>query len=66
MGAIPIVNNSAGLNRIFEQAPIMTIRDWERGFTRNELLSYKVSTKSRKILLYQYWRDKIDCIRNSL
>lgn len=66
MGSIPIVNNSTGLNRLFEQSPTLAIEDWEKGLTKEQLLEYKVPTKSRKVLLYQYWRDKIDCIRNTL
>ena len=65
-GAIPIVNNHTGLNPIFEQAPVMVISDWVSPPTKRELLNFKVPTKSRKVMLFQYWHDKIICLQNKI
>ena len=66
MGAIPIVNYKDGLNPLFNESPVMKLQDWNVGYTKQELLSYKVPTISRKTLMYQYWNDKIQCIKKSI
>ena len=65
-GSIPIVNNHTGLNPIFKQAPMMVITDWENPPTKKDLLAFQIPTKSRKVLMYQYWHDQIVCVRNRL
>ena len=60
-GVVPVVNNSTGMNELFKASPTLVISDWERGLTAQELAQFRVKTKSRKIILYHYWRDKIQC-----
>ena len=62
-GAVPIVNDFAPLNPLFRDSPVMTLKAWEKGYQREDLENYEVPTKSRKLMLMQYWADRIKCLK---
>lgn len=64
-GAIPIVNDYPPLNPLFADSPVMTLKSWQKGYQKEELESYTIPTRSRKLMLMQYWADKIKCFKNS-
>ena len=66
MGSIPLINSWAPLNPLYESIPSILVTDWLQGMSEEELLRTKVKTTSRKVLLFPYWADKINCLRRSL
>lgn len=62
-GAIPIVRNSTGLWPLFKQNPIYVTNEWEN-VDENQYLNFKPKTTSRKMVLAQYWFDRINQFRN--
>ena len=57
-GAIPIVQNST-LFPIFKESPVYMLKNW-MNVTKDQFLQFRVPTPSRKVLMMQYWFDKID------
>ena len=66
LGAIPIVNARNGLGPLFANSPVIALSNWQIGYSKEQLLAYQVPTLSRKSLMYQYWNDKIKCLRSSI
>ena len=57
-GAIPIVKNST-LFPIFSNSPVYILRNW-KNVTKDQFLKFKLPMTSQKVLMMQYWFDKID------
>lgn len=62
MGAVPVVANSSGLLQLFRSAPALVLDDWDR-VDEGRFLRHKVRTRSKKMVLAQYWFDLIDSLR---
>lgn len=67
MGAIPVVvADHEGMDALFNDSPVLKLSNWEKGCTQEDLLGYTPPKISRKVLMFQYWNDKIDCLKKSL
>ena len=64
LGAIPIVRNST-LWPLFQNAPVMVLDKWDH-VTPEQLTGFRVTTKSKKLALAQYWFDRIEEVRKPL
>ena len=49
---------------MYKQNPTFLVSDWKQPVTEAELLGFKVKVKSRKGMMFHYYSDMIDCIRN--
>ena len=58
-GSIPIVRNST-LWPLYKEAPVYVLDDNWHNPTEKQFLNYEVKTKSKKLLLAQYWFDLLD------
>ena len=63
MGTIPIVYSFPGLNWLFERSPTLMYTNWVRPARAEEILEFKPKTWSRKILIWHYWHDRIQCLK---
>lgn len=66
LGAIPLVNYASGLKELFDHSPVLQLTSWDKGLSQEDLLNYRAPTRSRKVLMFQYWYDRIHCIRKNL
>ena len=63
LGAVPIVQNST-LWSLFKESPVKVINDdFEKKVTLEELLRFEPQTTSRKLMMAQYWFDRISKLR---
>jgi hypothetical protein len=64
MGAIALVQNST-LNQLHEQAPTVIVDDWDgTKVTEEFLLQQRVSVRSRRVIMADYWFEKINRARD--
>ena len=58
LGAIPIVRNST-LWPLYREAPVCVIDDWTNP-TEAQFLDYQVKTRSKRMVLAQYWFNMLN------
>ena len=64
LGAIPIVRNASGLWPLYRNAPVFVLDKWTR-LKRTTFLNYEPQTMNRRIVLAQFWFDKVAEIRRN-
>ena len=66
MGAVPIVHSFASQNVLFGQTPTLIRSDWQRPAQADQILKFRPPTRSRKVLMWHYWWDKIQCVKKEM
>ena len=65
MGTIPIVQNSTGLWPLFKDGPYFVRNDLANNkISRTQLEEFELEDDSKKVILAQYWMDKINSFRD--
>ena len=66
MGAVPIVHSFPSQDALMRQTPTLIRKDWTKMVQAEEILKFKPATLSRKILIWHYWWDRIQCVKKKL
>ena len=65
LGSIPNVTNSNTLWPLFRESPVLVVNEGEENSLSEQFLrEFKPPRKSKKFLLADYWRDRVNSFKN--